>query len=165
MIDDYHNLAAWLKKQAPDYPWVYNQREIEYASKYGHLYSSIYYQGEIAGYVKVALLWAYIEDYEGEIPLETDEAFIYDTFTIPKFQKKHFATKLLSEVLRYLGTSTVAFVYCHIPEWNTASRRLYQKLGFQKIAQIRYLRIMKWKYFSNNPVAIKAKGRAACLGT
>jgi len=163
-INDYHNLSNWLKKHSSDYPWIYNQVEIEYAAQYGHLYSSICYQGEIVGYVKVALGWAYIEDYEDGIPLEEDEAFIYDTFTLPKFQKRHFATKLLNAALAHLKTSTVAFVFCHIPEWNVASRNLYKKLGFKKIAPVRYVRIMKRQYFSNNPLAVKAKGRAACLG-
>jgi len=163
-VNDYHNLSKWLKKHSSDYPWIYNQQEIEYAAQYGHLYASIYHQGEIVGYVKVALVWAYIEDYEDGIPLEADEAFIYDTFTLPKFQKRHFATKLLSAVLDHLKTSAVNFVFCHIPEWNIASRKLYQKLGFKKIAPVRYVRIMKRQYFSNKPLAVKAKGRAACLG-
>jgi ribosomal protein S18 acetylase RimI-like enzyme len=155
---EFHNfeeVVGWLKKEAVQFPWIYNKQEIDSALRNSHLYPAIKYNGETVGYVKVALNKVYIEDYEDEIPLERDECYIYDTFILPEFRMKHFTIKFLKQVLAFLKKIGIYFVYCHIPHWNKASLKLYRNLGFRKIAHIRYVRIFKMRIFSNDPVKVK----------
>lgn len=162
-FNSFQAVVAWLKKEAAGYPWIYNKQEIDCARKHAHLFPAIRYRGEIVGYAKIAFKKAFVQDYEGDIALQDDEAFIYDTFILPEFQKRRIATKLLSEALCYLNKTKISFVYCHIPGWNKASEKLYRNLGFQKIAHVRYMRILRFRFFSNNPDKVKRKSRIFCL--
>ncbi len=157
---DYSNrehAIRWIQEQSTKFPWIYVPEEIDYATRYHHYYPLLIREGKICGYIKVALNKAYVEDYENELSLQYDEAFICDTFILPDLRGQHLGRTLLSATLSQL--TNIRFVYCHIPGWNQASRRLYQHLGFQRIGHIRYIRLMRFRFFSHKPEKIKETGR------
>jgi len=149
----------WIREQSVQMPWIYVPEETEYATRYHHCYPLLIWEGEISGYIKIALKKAFIQDYEDEISLEDDEAFICDTFILPALRGRHLGRSLLSEALRQL--TEIRFVFCHIPGWNRASTRLYQHLGFKQIGHIRYIRLLKLRFFTHNPNEIKKAGKAS----
>lgn len=157
--DNFHQIVEWIGKKSTDFPWIYNQSEVDFAKKYSHSYPFIKLSDEIVGYVKIALTKAYIEDYESEIQLKNDEAFICDTFILPQYRGKHLARKLLIASLAELKKKNILYVFCHIPVWNQASVRLYRHCGFNRISYNRYIRLFGIHFFTKDPVKIKEKGR------
>lgn len=149
--------VQWIIDHKNQFPWIYNTKELDCAARYGHFFPSLKYQGDIIGFAKVALKRAYIEDYEGEIILNDDEAFIYDTFILPEFRKKHMGSFMLDNVFVYLQRRGIHAVFCHIPEWNIASSKLYLKMGFKRLCHVRYIRFLRFRYFSNRPQGIKER--------
>ena len=158
---DCHNFSEavqWIEKQSKQFPWIYDPIEIDYAKRYDHFYPLIIYDGNIAGYIKIALTKVYIEDYEDEIALEENEAFIYDTFILSELRKRYLGQSLLKGAIAELANKHYSFVFCHIPELNQASLKLYQNAGFKQISHVRHLRLFGFRYFSHKLQAIKEKG-------
>lgn len=158
--NNYKETVRWLISHNNKFPWIYNPKEIKSAEKYNHLYLSLKYNDAIIGYIKIAVAAkVYIVDYEDDIALKNDEAFIYDTFILPDFRGKQLGSFILCNILSKLRTDGILFVFCHIPEWNKASSRLYQNMGFKRISNVRYLRLFNFRYFSNRPDFVKETGR------
>ncbi len=154
----------WIKMHSNDFPWIYNPMEIESAGIYRHLYPSLRYRQAIIGYAKIAVgTRVYIDDYENDFVLKNDEAFIYDTFILPEYRKRHLGDSLLKNILNRLGADGASFVFCHIPEWNLASSRLYRNNGFRLVSNVRYLRLYRFRYFTNKPYSVIDKGRKLFL--
>lgn len=158
--NNYKETVQWLMLHKSEFPWIYNPKEIESAERYNHIYPSVKCNDSIIGYIKIAAAArVYIADYEDDIALKNDEAFIYDTFILPEFRGKQMGNFILSNIFNKLKADGISFVFCHIPEWNKASSRLYQNMGFKKISNIRYLRLFNFRYFSNRPDYVKEDGR------
>lgn len=158
--NNYNETVQWLRVRNKEFPWIYNPKEIESAEKCKHLYPSLKYNEAIIGYVKIAVAAkVYIADYEDDIDLKNDEAFIYDTFILPGFRGKQMGSFILCNIFNKLKTDGISFVFCHIPGWNRDSSKLYQNLGFKKISNVRYLRLFNFRYFSNRPDYVKEDGR------
>lgn len=157
-------LIEWLERHRVHYAWIYDEKEIRCARANGHRYYYATNRGEISGYLKVALRRAYIRDYEGEIPLGNDEAFVYDTFTLPECRGSGLGTRLLTGALADLKASGIDYVYCQIPDWNKASIKLYQGSGFTRARRVRYLRLLSWRFFLAHPSSIMdiARNGAGC---
>jgi ribosomal protein S18 acetylase RimI-like enzyme len=162
MIFDNSNhseVVQWILSHRNEYPWIYNAKELKSAFEYSHFYPCLKMDGEIIGFIKVAFEKVYIEDYEREIDLGKEEAFIYDTFVLPEYRRKYLACYLLAELFNDLIRKGTAVVYCHIPRWNVASSRLYLKMGFQRLSYVRYLRFLKYYHFSHKLEDIRKQAR------
>jgi len=155
----YAETINWIRKYYKEFPWIYNPKEVKCAEKYNHFYPSLKYNDKVVGFIKIAIVRAYIEDYEDEISLADDEAFIYDTFILPEFRKKRMGSFMLFSILNELKKKNFLFAFCHIPNWNCASCKLYQGMGFKRISYIRYIRLFRFRYFSAKPDTVKKKAR------
>jgi len=155
----YSEVVQWILKHRNEYPWIYNVKELESALRNGHYFPCLISGGQIAGFVKVGFKRVYIEDYEREIDLSKEEAFIYDTFILPQHRRKYLGSYLLFELFKDLMQKGIAVAYCHIPTWNVASSRLYLKVGFKRLAYVRYLRFLQFYHFSHRLEDIRKHAR------
>lgn len=144
-------LINWLEAKKSNFPWIYVEKEIRIARSANHIYPFIVHKDKIIGYIKIGLNMVYIQDFDETVPLPPRDAFIYDTFVLPEYRGKHIAAFLVQEVSEYLRRAGYERVWCHIPPWNTASIKVYQRVGFQEIACIKFMRLMWWKFFNLDP--------------
>lgn len=128
--------------------------EIRTGTSENHIFPHVKYNGEIIGYLKVGFKWVYILDYDDRIEFPDRNSFIYDTFVMPEFRGKNIAPFLLNETMRYLKDRQFQKIWCHIPDWNHRSRRAFEKLNFQCVAHVRYLKILSHKFFTKSPTKI-----------
>ena len=147
-------IVNWLREHNFSYPWMYISEEIKTGTSENHIFPHVKYNGEIIGYVKVGFNRVYILDYDESIQFPDKNSFIYDTFVMPEFRGKNIAPFLLNETIRYLRNRKFEKIWCHIPPWNHSSRRAFEKLNFQRIAHVRYFKILNYKFFSKNPTKI-----------
>lgn len=147
-------IVNWLREHNISYPWMYIPEEIKTGVSDDHVFPHVKYNGEIIGYVKVGFKRVYILDYDESIQFPDKNSFIYDTFVMPEFRGKNIAPFLLNETIKYLKDHKFEKIWCHIPSWNDSSRRAFEKLNFQRIAHVRYFKILNYKFFSKNPTKI-----------
>ncbi len=150
-FDATENVMAWLAELSRSYGWVYVEAELATARKWGHVYGLLEIDGHYAGYVKIGFSHVYIGDFDRAIAIPQDTAFIYDTFIHPEYRRRGLGRHLIGESLRYLHRQKKQSVWCHIPDWNTASIRAFGGNNFKKMGHIRYLRIARWGFTSRNP--------------
>lgn len=156
---NYSDTVKWIRANKKEFPWIFNQKQIYSADKHSHYYPNLKADGKIVGLLKIGVKHVYIEDYEGEISLADDEAFIYDTFILPEYRRRYLGSFMLRCALNELETIGVLYIFCHIPKWNVSPIKLYRSLGFRPVAHIRYLRLMRFRFFSNNPDKVRENGR------
>lgn len=161
-FDNYLETTGWTRIHQRSFPWIFNPRQNESAEKHKHFYSSLMYNSNLIGFVKIGVGRVYIEDYEREIDLAKDEAFIYDTFIHPDYRKKHMGSFMLREIINELQNKGFLYVFCHIPDWNVESIGLYKKLGFKAVSNVRYVRLCQFRYFSKGPNKVREVGRILC---
>lgn len=159
VFQDFATAYAYITEQSASFPWIAPPGELAAARSFGHCYPLIYYAGEIAGYIKIALGKAYVEDFDALIDLGHDEAFVCDTFIDPKFRCKGLSKELVGATAAWLREQKIGYLFCHIPEWNAASLGLYRGLGFQSVRKVRHFRVCGLRYFSTPPEQIFAAGR------
>lgn len=147
-------IVNWLRTHNTSYPWMYIPEEITTGTSENHIFPHVKYDGEIIGYVKVGFKWVYILDYDQTIEFPDRNSFIYDTFVMPEFRGKNIAPFLLNETIKHLKDRQFQKIWCHIPAWNHSSRKAFEKLNFQRVAHVRYLKILSHKFFSRNPTKI-----------
>lgn len=129
----------WLKNQ--NQSWVVHPREIAAAIEFHHFWPSIRINGKIIGCIKIGFGNVFIVDYNRIIKFPEKMAFIYDTYVLEEQRKKGIAKYLITQSIKFLKVKGYTKVRCHIPPWNKASIRVYEKIGFKKISYIMYLRI------------------------
>ena len=150
-------ITTWLKEHHCLFPWMYIPEEIKTAKSEGHIFPYLKHNDEIIGYVKIGLGKVYILDYDKIIEFPEKHSFIYDTFIMPKFRGLNFAPFLLNEAIKYLKSLGFEKIWCHIPSWNTSSRRAFEKLNFHRSTRVRYLRLLNLRFFTNNPKKLLSK--------
>ena len=151
IFDSRDKTVEWLREHHQSFSWMYIPQEIETALLEGHVFPHLRFNGEIVGYVKLGFNGVYILDYDEIIVFPVNQCFIYDTFIMPEFRGKNLATFLLSEIVKWLRYQDVEKLWCHIPSWNISSRKTFEKLGFQRVAHVRYLRVVGMKVLSKDP--------------
>ena len=151
--------VQWIREIQDKFPWILKKKEIHTSDIYNHYYSNLKTDGELIGFIKIGIDHVYVEDYESEISLADDEVFIYDTFILPEYRKRYLGSIMLQCALNELERIGVSYVFCHIPGWNEASIRLYRSLGFRPVVHVRYLRLLRFRFFSKNLDKVREKGR------
>ncbi|UFS69131.1 GNAT family N-acetyltransferase [Geomonas sp. RF6] len=158
-FDDFAASCVYLQKEAARFPWIAPGAELEAARRWGHHYPLIYRGGTAAGYIKIALQKVYVQDFDALIPLKDDEAFVCDTYIAPEFRGKGLSRELVLGTLGWLAQSGGRYLFCHIPEWNAASLKLYTGCGFLPVKKISHLRVCGCRYFTTTPEEVLAAGR------
>ena len=151
IFDNKDEIVRWLRENRFAYSWIYVPQEIETAILEKHIFPYVKCHGRIIGYVKVGFKRVYIMDYNKIIDFPDKDSFIYDTFILPEFRGENIAPFLLEETIKYLRNQGYERLWCHIPSWNTSSRRAFAKLNFERIDCIRYLRILNLRFFTRSP--------------
>ena len=144
-----HDIVQWLSNHHAAYPWMYITKELRCANENGHLFATIKTAETIIGYIKIGLKQVYILDFDHEIPLPPDTAFIYDTFLLPLYRGKKIIRFALAETSKQLTQRGIRYVWCHIPPRNHASRRAFEQCGFKTAGFIRFVRFFKLKFLLN----------------
>lgn len=150
-------VVAWMKENSSRYPWIYIEAENYIACIHDHVYPFIVHNNEIVGYIKIGMKRVYIDDFKRFMRIPDKNAFIYDTFILPNYRGKHMGSFLLASVLEYLRMHGYERVWCHIPKWNTASLKLYEGAGFQKISHIKFVKLMSFRFYNFHPEKIMRK--------
>jgi ribosomal protein S18 acetylase RimI-like enzyme len=155
-------LIKWLRNMCGKYPWIYVEREIQSCYEDDHLYPYVLFKDDIIGYIKVGLNRVYVQDFKDILQLPPKTAFIYDTFVLPEYRGKHIASLLVEEVSSYLFSRGYDTLWCHIPKWNTASIKIYQRAGFKEISSIRFIKLFHFKFFYRNPEKMMHSEASIC---
>lgn len=141
----------WLRKNHHRFGWMYVPEEVSLARACGHYLVGVRLEGMIVGYIKIARERGYVLDYGAELSLPPGDAFVYDTFVLPKYRGKRIASFLIAEAMAFLKEEGFRRLWCHIPVWNAASISAFSRSGFRKIAHIRFVKIFGCPFFSISP--------------
>lgn len=144
-------IIRWIREKSAEYPWIYIEDELDTAGRENHIFPYATVGGDIAGYVKIGFGRVYVHDFNREISIPPKDAMIYDTFVLPEYRGKHVALALVQEATDYLRSRGYERLWCHIPEWNVASRTLYQRAGFREVKRIRFVKLMSFRFFNLDP--------------
>lgn len=150
-FDDREGLLAWLAELQPSFPWVWDEHEVADARVCGHALPLMRINGDRAGFIMVGLSRAYVTDFQRSIDIPAQTAFIYDTFVHPNFRGRGLAAWAITQTIDFLRHRDMRFLWCHIPVWNRASIRSFEKCGFTKVAHVRYLRLLGTRWLTRNP--------------
>jgi len=147
IFNSFNETVSWITQTLREAPG----KEIEVARLQNHYFQTLRYNGQIIGYIKVGFKEVYINDFEGIIQFPENVAFIYDTFISPPFRGNRLASYFIKELMIYLKNLGFKKIRCHIPLWNIASIKTYERCGFRKIKRIWFLKLFGIKIFSFNP--------------
>lgn len=86
-----------------------------------------------------------IAEVEGRIRVAPDEAYIWDCATLPPFRGLGLYPTLLRAIARDLADEGVAWVWIAARADNAPSLRGFEKAGYLRVADIRYLRLWRWR--------------------
>jgi len=151
IFDSRNELIEWLREHHLSFSWMYSPLEIKTALSDGHIFPHLKHNGEIVGYVKLGFKRVYILDYGKIIEFPPKQCFIYDTFIMPDSRGKELAPFLVRETIKWLKGQGFERIWCHIPSWNISSCRAFEKLGFQKVGNVRYLKLLGIEFFTKDP--------------
>jgi GNAT superfamily N-acetyltransferase len=138
--DRLEELLDWLK--AGDRDYMYVEEEIRCAREFDHVFLSVRFQGRLVGYIKIAFGCVYVLDFKKRMPLPDGMAFFFDMYVLPELRGRGIATSVLRQAMRTAKERGCRAVRCHIPDWNTPSRRAVTTLGFEPIGVGRYRRVL-----------------------
>jgi len=150
-FDGFEEIVEWLREKNATYPWMYSEKEISAAREYGHLIPFLKLKNDIVCYTKVALNKVYIRDYGSVFSLGPNKAMFYDTTVLPPFRGKKLPQYLKNEIFIFLKKRGIDRIFAHIEPWNVASIRSNQRMGFKEIGRNRFVRVLGFKFHSNNP--------------
>ena len=150
-FDDREGLLAWLAELQPSFPWVWDEREVAEARACGHALPLMCIDGDRAGFIMVGLSRAYVTDFQKSITIPAHTAFIYDTFVHPDFRGRGLAAWAITQTIDFLRQRDMRFLWCHIPGWNRASIRSFEKCGFTKVSHVRHLRLLGLGLYTRKP--------------
>ena len=124
--------------------------EIIVGAKEGHYFTSLKLNDRTIGYNKTGFNRVYIEDFKDIFNFPANVAFTYDTFILPEYRNKGYASFLLANVLSRLKENGFKSIWAHIPAWNKASEKMHGRLGFQRVRFVRYYNILGLSFLSTN---------------
>ena len=148
------DVKEWLRALKPEFGWTWIREEMDVAEDLEHLFPLVRVEGRNAGYMKVATSAAWVDDFETILPIPAACGYVYDSFIHPDFRGRGLARWMIARTLDELATRGVERVWCHIPRWNRASIAAYEHAGFVRIASIRHLRFLGWRFYSRDPATM-----------
>ena len=111
------------------------------AAAYDHLLAHATVDGTVAGYVLAGVGQVYVADYRRCLTLPADTAFIYDSFVSRELRGRRLLGQMVAASMRRLHERGIERIFCHIPDWNVASRRAYLRLGFKPVGRVTFAQI------------------------
>lgn len=151
-ISDTEGTLDWLRTFSE--PWMYNPKEIEVGLREEHFFPNIKLQGQIIGYSKIGIRRVFIDDFQMSIFVPDRIAFLYHIYVLQEYRKKDVAKQLLTAMLHELKKRGYKKIFCHIEKWNKPSIRLFESIGFRRIADITFFKIFCilriWRTRSNS---------------
>ncbi len=143
-------IVTWLKKHHQSFRWLYIPEEIRLKNACEHYYPIAVHNGKIIGYIKIGIDRVYVRDFDRVLRLPARTAMVYDTFVLPDYRRKGVCSQLISASVKLLSDQGFESVWCHIPPWNRASTTAYSQAGFNKVARIRFAKILGCGFYSRN---------------
>lgn len=113
----------------------------------GHLCFIADMNGEIAHYKWVALDEAYVSELNRNIRVSYNSAYIYSSYTVPKFRGFGLDTKVTMKVFDYLHERGIEKVYILVQFNNIPSLRVMQKVGYRKMGEVRFVQVFGFKKY------------------
>lgn len=153
-INNFKETYDWISQMQTH--WMLNANEFNTALQQGHFWANIKHENNIIGYIKLGYNNVYIVDYNMAIHFPPKVAFIYDTYVLPELRGHKVASYFINEVADYLKNDGYCTLMCHIPRWNIASIKSYERIGFKRMGKIRYLKIFGFSYLTANPLKMVA---------
>lgn len=157
-IHDTEGTLNWLRSFPES--WMYNEKEIDVGLKEKHYFANAKLDGRIIGYTKIGIKRVYVYDFGRCLPLPGHVSFLYHVYVTNEFRKNNIAQELIIQVISELAEKGYGKMFCHIAKWNTPSFRLFESLGFRRVADIRFhmffrtLRIWTFRIPPGHPLRI-----------
>ncbi|MCJ7508818.1 MAG: GNAT family N-acetyltransferase [candidate division Zixibacteria bacterium] len=143
--DSPQEMIAWLKSSGQE--GLIHPKEIETGIEEKHYFPYVEKKdGIIAGGAKVGYNRVYIVDYGRIVDFPEGMAFWYDTYVPVAMRGLGIATYLIISSLVFLKEKGYRKVLCHIPKWNKASIKAFERCGFKKIGYVRFLKVFGFKF-------------------
>ena len=149
-FQDLDKTYSWLITL--DIPWLINDSEYKSALKGNHFWPNVMIDGRIVGCIKVGYSVVYICDYRRSLNFPARTAVIYDTFILPDFRNKGICTQFVNSVCNFLRSQDFDRILCHIPNWNKASFKVFERNGFRAKRKIKCFQVFGFGILSYNPV-------------
>jgi len=89
----------------------------------------------------------YPEMIDGNIRLDSDSAYIFNMYTDPKHRGQRISVRVLDAICSHLYLKGITKFYVFIITSNSASIKSVSKVGFRKIALVKYSRFLNFRLF------------------
>ncbi len=139
---DADEASDFFKKNHPSFPWMFISQEIEAARSAGHFFPCLKDAGKIVGYIKLGVGKVFILDFGRILNIPPTSAFIYDTFIMPSHRGRGLSTYLIAMTARFAREKGHLSLWCHIPSWNVPSISAFRRVGFEPVADVRFIRLL-----------------------
>ena len=146
-VNDKDQLIEWIRRHHEQFPWIYLTEEVECAVRERHVFVGFLHATDIIGFIKVGVADTYIGDFRQVIHLPPHDALIYDTFVLPEYRGRGVAHAGIMATMQYLKAHGFDRVWCHIEAWNHPSLRVFGRAGFERVGEIRFLRVCGFPFF------------------
>lgn len=129
---------------SPEDLWKYYKRKeaILNRLKRGEKCYAAYVGGEIASYCWIAFGEVMVGEIQRLIRVRSDEVYLYDAYTLPKWRGYGLFSAVLAEILRNLKCHGYRRALIFALGDNIPSRKAISKAGFKQFSSIAYLRIL-----------------------
>lgn len=143
--DSPEKMITWLLSF--NQPGLIHPQEIRTGIKEKHHFFYVQASdGQIVGGSKVGYNEVYIVDFEKIVIFPAKTAFWYDTYVLPQKRGLGIATFLICSSLALLKQEGYEKVMCHIPKWNNASIKAFERCGFKRVGYVRFLKLFGFKF-------------------
>ncbi|MEN6321068.1 MAG: GNAT family N-acetyltransferase [Syntrophaceae bacterium] len=122
--------------------WMNNPKELEIGLNENHYFSNAKSDGKIVAILKTGINKVYIDDYGKVLSIPPKVAFAYHIYVAPEFRKLNISDAVFVKLMRELKDRGFKKVIGYYAPWNIRSMNLTTKIGFKKIAYIRYFKIL-----------------------
>jgi len=149
VMDQPARTLAWLRSDS------HLARELEFAEQKGHLLPHALYQGRIVGWLKIGYPRVFVVDYRQIVELPAGTAMLYDSFVAPELRGQRILGQMVTEAMQELRRRGLTRMLCHIPEWNEASTKAYERCGFEPFGRVAFRRVFGLRLFlPRHPLAL-----------
>ena len=111
----------------------------------GHLCFIAEIGGEIVHYKWVTFDEVYVSELKRKMHLDSNSAYIYAVYTVPRFRGLGIDPKVTTEVFDYLYEKGVEKVNILVRSSNFPSLRVVKKVGYRKMGEISFLQVLSYK--------------------